>query len=121
MSIESRYVMIASMDVDPEYEDLFNEIYDTEHVPYLLTVPGVRAVTRMKGEPFIFAIAGELKTFPAPSPVYTAIYEIDHPDVVTSREWANAVEKGRWASEVRPHTRNRHHAVYAVSPPAQSG
>ena len=120
MPIESAYVMMAAMDVDPEYEDLFNEVYDTEHVPYLLTVPGVRAVSRMKGEPFTFAIAGALKPMPAPSPVYTAIYEIDHPDVVTSPEWARAVEKGRWASEVRPHTRNRHHAVYAVHSPARS-
>lgn len=121
MPIESAYVMIASMDVDPAYEDLFNEVYDTEHVPYLLTVPGVRAVSRIKGEPFTFAIANALKPVPAPSPVYTAIYEIDRPEVVISPEWASAVERGRWASQVRPHTRNRHHAMYAVSRPAKAG
>ena len=36
MPISTRYVFIASMDVNPEKEDLFNEVYDTEHVPYLL-------------------------------------------------------------------------------------
>ena len=33
MPIGTRYVFIASMDVDPEKEDLFNEVYDTEHAP----------------------------------------------------------------------------------------
>ena len=46
VSISTRYVLIASMDVTPEAEALFNEVYDTEHVPNLLEVPGVRSVTR---------------------------------------------------------------------------
>jgi hypothetical protein len=112
MPIQSRFVLIASMDVDPAYEALFNEVYDGEHVPHLLTVPGVRSVTRVRGVPFAFAIANGVKEMPAPAPIYTAIYEIDHPDVLKSAEWARAVEAGRWANEVRPHTSNRHHAVY---------
>src|SRR6202008_2290562 len=72
-SISTRYVLIASMDVTPEAEALFNEVYDTEHVPNLLQVPGVRSVTRMKGAPARFAIAGGVRELPAPSPVYTAI------------------------------------------------
>lgn len=114
MPSTSRYLLIASMDVAPEYEDLFNEVYDAEHVPHLLSVPGVRKVTRCKGVPFAFAIAGSIKPMPAPDPAYTAIYEIDHPNVLASPAWAEAVEKGRWASVVRPHTRNRSHAVYEV-------
>jgi hypothetical protein len=47
-------------------------------------------------------------------PSYVAIYEIDSPDVLLSREWAAAVEKGRWPSEVRPHTSNRRHVVRKV-------
>lgn len=38
------------MDVDPK-EALFNQVYDTEHVPNLLKVPGVHAVTRMEVSP----------------------------------------------------------------------
>lgn len=114
MPIKTRYVFLASMDVDPAYEALFNEIYDTEHVPYILKVPGVHSVTRLKGEPFAFAIGGALKDMPAPAPIYTALYELDHPDILKSAEWVKAVEAGRWPSEVRPHTRNRHHAVYAT-------
>ena len=82
------------MDVPAEKEDLFNEIYD-EHVRFLLEVPGVRSGTRMKGEPFEISIAGEIKSMPAPDPVYTAIYELDTPEVMQTAEWAEAVEKGR--------------------------
>ena len=114
MSISTRYVLIASMDVTPEAERLFNEVYDTEHVPNLLQVPGVRSVTRMKGEPARFAIAGAVRELPAPRPIYTAIYEIDDPQVLQSPQWAEAVERGRWPSEVRPHTSNRQHLLFKV-------
>jgi hypothetical protein len=117
VTIATRYVLIASMDVTPEAESLFNEIYDTEHVPNLLQVPGVRSVTRMKGEPARFAIGGSMRELPAPSPVYTAIYEIDDPQVLESPQWAEAVERGRWPSEVRPHTSNRQHLLFKISEP----
>ena len=115
MSIKSRYVMLASMDVSPEAEAIFNEVYDQEHVPFLLEVPGVHSVSRLLGEPFSMQIGGATKDMPAPSPIYTAIYEIDSPAVLNSPEWAAAVERGRWPAEVRPHTRNRNHVVYKVS------
>ena len=51
MASKARYIFIASMDVDPEKEDLFNEIYDTEHIPLLLKVPGVISAKRYKTEP----------------------------------------------------------------------
>jgi hypothetical protein len=114
VSISSRYVFVASMDVAPEAEALFNEVYDTEHVPNLLQVPGVRSVTRMKGEPARFAIAGGMRELPAPSPIYTAIYEIDDPGVLESAAWAEAVELGRWPNEVRPYTSNRQHLLFKV-------
>ena len=113
MPLPTRYVLIASMDVDPAYEDLFNDVYDMEHVPHLLAVPGVRHVTRVKACSAQIAIAGGTQPLPEARPRYTAIYEIDDPAVLASDEWAMAVEQGRWASEVRPHTTNRHHAVCA--------
>ena len=114
MPAATRYLFIVSMDVAPEREALFNEVYDTEHIPSLLEVPGVRACYRLKGEPFSVAIGGEVKEQPAPSPLYTAVYEIDSPEVLTSPEWADAVERGRWPGEVRPHTTNRRHALMRV-------
>jgi hypothetical protein len=114
MPIKSRYLFIASMDVDPDKDAIFNEVYDTEHVPNLLKVPGVRAVARIEGEPFVFSIGGEEKRVAHDGPRYSAIYEIDDPEVLVSREWAKASEKGRWPSEVRPFTRNRRHALYRL-------
>jgi hypothetical protein len=114
MPIKSRYLFVASMDVDADKEALFNEVYDTEHVPNLLKVPGVHAVTRVEGEPFAMSLRGEEKQVPHDGPRHSAIYEIDGPQVLVSREWAKAVEAGRWPKEVRPHTRNRRHALYKV-------
>ena len=51
MTFRTKYVFVASMDVDPEREDLFNEVYDREHVPLLKTVPGVVSVARLVAEP----------------------------------------------------------------------
>jgi hypothetical protein len=114
MPIKSKYLFVASMDVAPDKEALFNEVYDTEHVPNLLKVPGVRAVVRMEGEPFAMSIGGEEKRVMHDGPRHSALYEIDSPDVLVSPEWAKAVEAGRWPGEVRPFTRNRRHALYRL-------
>jgi hypothetical protein len=114
MPIGSKYLFVASMDVDADKEDIFNEVYDTEHIPNLLKVPGVRAVARLHGEPFAISLGGEEKKVAHDGPRYSAIYEIDSPDVLVSRAWAKAVEAGRWPSHVRPHTRNRRHALYKL-------
>jgi hypothetical protein len=112
MPIATKYLFIVSMDVTKEKEALFNEVYDTEHVPLLLKVPGVRTVTRWKTEPAAFNLGGERKVLDGGTqPRYVALYEIDSPDVLLSQEWAEAVEKGRWPGEVRPFTSNRHHIV----------
>jgi hypothetical protein len=115
MPIATKYVFIASMDVAAEKEALFNEVYDREHVPNLLKVPGVRSVTRLRTEPARLNIGGASTPLTgAGAPIYTAIYEIDSPDVLTSAAWAKAVELGRWPREVRPFTTNRHHIVRKV-------
>ena len=115
MPLAKKYLFVVSMDVTQEKEALFNEVYDTEHVPLLLKVPGVVAVSRLKTEPAAFNLAGERKLLDGGSePNYVAIYEIDSPDVLLSKEWAAAAEKGRWPSEVRPFTSNRRHIVRKV-------
>lgn len=114
MSITSKYLFVASMDVEPDKEALFNEVYDTEHVPNLLRVPGVYAVTRIKGEPFAVSIGGTVQQIAHSGPRYSALYEIDGPHVLVSAAWAHAVEQGRWPAEVRPYTYNRQHALYRI-------
>ena len=114
MPIKTKYLFVASMDVDPEKEALFHEVYDTEHVPNLLKVPGVHAVARLEGEPFAMSIGGEEKRVTQDGPRHCAVYEIDGPEVLVSREWAAAAEAGRWPGEVRPFTRNRRHMLYRL-------
>lgn len=114
MPIGAKYLFMASMDVAPDKEALFNEVYDQEHIPNLLAVPGVLAVTRVKSEPFSMSIGGALKEMPAGSPRYTAIYELESAEVLASDAWARAVEAGRWPTEVRPFTSNRRHTLARV-------
>ena len=50
MPSTAKYLFIVSMDVEPEHEDLFNEVYDTEHVPNICKVPGIITAYRLKLE-----------------------------------------------------------------------
>src|SRR5262244_3470005 len=101
MPLATKYLFMVSMDVAKDKEALFNEVYDSEHVPLLMKVPGVKAVSRLKTEPASFNIGGERKVLDGGNePTYVAIYEIDSPDVLLSKEWAEAAEKGRWPSQV---------------------
>ena len=101
MPIKSKYLFVASMDVDADKEALFNEVYDTEHVPNLLKVPGVHAVARLEGEPFAISLGGEEKRVAHGGARLGALYEIDGPQVLVSPEWAKAVKAGRWPGQVR--------------------
>ncbi len=112
MPIDSNYLFIASMDVDAGKEDLFNEVYDQEHVPNLLEVPGVISVARFKMRELTMLIGGEKKRMRFENePAYHALYEIESPDVLLSDGWGKAVELGRWPEQVRPYTKNRRHIL----------
>jgi hypothetical protein len=113
MPIQTPYLFSAAMDVDPAREAVFNEVYDKEHVPLLLQVPGVLSVARFRAEPVTMVIGGERKTIVIEGePRYSALYELTSPEVLTSAAWAKAVDQGRWPGEVRPYTRNRRHLLY---------
>ncbi len=115
MSIATKYLLIVSMDIEPDKEALLNEVYDEEHVPTLLKVPGVISITRLKNEPLTLSIGGAERTIVAEGePKYTAFYEIESPDVLVSKQWAEAVEAGRWSEQVRPYTKNRRHVLRKV-------
>ncbi len=115
MPITAKWIFTASMNVDADKEDLFNEVYDTEHVPSLRTVPGVISVTRCKIDTLRVTMGGETKTVDSSSdPRYACILELDNPDVLISAAFAKAVDAGRWPSQVRPFTRDRHHTLHRV-------
>ena len=113
MPFQTKYIFSAAMDVEPGKESLFNEVYDKEHVPMLLKVPGVVAVARFKKQEVTLVIGGERKTIVVEAePTYNALYEIESPEVLVSEAWGNAVDQGRWPGQVRPYTKNRRHVLY---------
>lgn len=112
MPSSSKYLFIASMDVDPDKEALFNEVYDQEHVPSLSKVSGVISVKRYEVRELSLRIGGERKVVRFENePKHHALYEIESPDVLVSDAWGEATELGRWPQQVRPYTRNRRHVL----------
>jgi len=96
------YIYLVQMDVPAEKEADFNRIYDTQHVPELSKVPGVRRVTRYRLESA--DVDGVAR--------YAAIYELDDPDIPLSEVWKEASDRGDWASQIRPYTTNRSHLTF---------
>ena len=118
MPFQTSYLFNASMDVEEDREALFNEVYDIEHVPALMEVPGVISVARFKTRELTMMIGGERRTIVVEGePRYSALYELESPDVLVSQAWAEAVERGRWPSEVRPYTKNRRHVLRQLISP----
>ena len=96
------YIYVVQMDIPVAFEADFNRIYDTEHVPMLSKVPGVSRVTRYRLE----------KSNDSRMQKYMAIYEIDSPEIVDSKECEVAGARGDWATKIRPHTTSRHHSFF---------
>jgi hypothetical protein len=112
MPLTSKYLFIASMDVDKEKDQLFQDVYDQDHIPHLMEVPGVISVARYKKVPLSMYIGGQKKEMVFESePRYHAYYELESPEVLLTSEWNKAVEKGRWPAQVRPYTKNRRHIM----------
>jgi hypothetical protein len=96
------YIYVVQMNIPVAHEAEFNRIYDTEHVPMLSKVPGVHKVSRYRLE----------KTNDPKMQKYLAVYEIDSPAIVDSKEWEVAGAWGDWATKIRPHTTERHHSFF---------
>ena len=76
MAQRSKYLMIASMDVDPSREELFNDVYNNEHCPLLSQVPGVISVARFETEKLTMIIGGQPQTLVIENqPKHHALYE----------------------------------------------
>lgn len=73
----TKYLYFVRMDIDLDKEERFNKWYDEEHIPALLKVPGVLGASRY------ISLDG--------SPKFTAIYELERPDIPSSEAWKKAV------------------------------
>ena len=94
------YILIVQLDVDKKHEKEFNELYDGEHVPNLLSVPGVVAGQRY-----------ELERNGEDELRYLAIYEIERPDIPDGDAWQKAATTPGWMS-VRGHVTARRRGVF---------
>ncbi len=57
-------------------------------------------------------VGREVKIVIEGEPGYSALYEVESPEVLVTPQWAAAVEKGRWPAQVRPFTTNRRHFMW---------
>ena len=83
------YIYYVQMDIPDALDAELNRIYDTEHVPMLSKVPGVRRVTRYRRE----------HSNDTRMQKYLAIYEIDSPEIVESKAWEEGERLGRLGGE----------------------
>lgn len=107
----AEYIYLVRMGIRPDLEGEFNEVYDNEHIPALQSVQGVGLVVRY------------VRHRPA-ARYYLALYELDDPEIPSSREWREVGELGRWASQIRPFTTERVLTRYKLmggSPPTGGG
>ena len=115
---QTNHLFIAAMDVEPDNEALFNDVYDNEHIPFISEVPEVLSVARFQRQDLSMIIGGEKRTIHIENePKYAALYELESPEVLTSEAWANAVDRGRWSEKVRPVTKNRRHTLMKLIQP----
>ncbi len=96
------YMYLVQMDIPAELEDDFNRIYDTQHVPNILTVHGVHSCTRYRIQ------SGDTDGVAK----YLAVYEIDSPNLPNTDAWKATSDKGDWVTQIRPFATNRSRVVY---------
>ena len=96
------HLFFVQLDIPAEHEAEFNRVYDSEHFPMLMKVPGVRGGARYRLDQS--TVAGTAR--------YLTVYEIDQPDVLNSKAWEKAGAYGDWATKIRPKCTVRHHSVF---------
>jgi hypothetical protein len=92
-------LLVIWTDVAPEYEAEFNEWYDKEHVPQLLTVPGI-----LTGRRYL-AVEGK--------PKYIAAYEMADEKVLESAAFREVRDKPTdWSRKMIPQFRNTQRGTF---------
>jgi hypothetical protein len=94
------YILVVQLEVDQKHAKEFNDLYDNEHVPNLLSVKGVLSGTRY-----------ELERNAEDQLRYLAVYELARADIPESAEWQKAATTSGWMT-VRPHVTARRRGVF---------
>ena len=91
------FYMMVTFEIAPEDESAFNDIYDNDHIPNILKLPGVIEIIRFRD-----ASPNE-KGFL----VYSAIYFLAQENLHQTAEWTKLSDLGRWAPVIRPKVKSR--------------
>ena len=81
-------LQVGRMGIPAQYEEEFNDWYNTVYVPNYTQVPGVIQARRLK------TVRGE--------PGYGVMYEFEHEKVSDTSEWAAAQDANPWSDRIRP-------------------
>ena len=84
-------LLVNAMNIDPAYEDEFNDWYNTEHIPALAKVPGTICARRYKDA--------------TGSHRYVALYHLESPEVTMTDAWKQGAGTP-WSARLRPHFRD---------------
>lgn len=93
----ARYFYIVTFEIDVVDEALFNEIYETEHIPNILKVPGVLGITRFRDH-----LPNENGWL-----VYSAMYFLTQANLPDTPAWKEQSDLGRWKPLIRPRIKSR--------------
>ncbi len=96
--MRSRYQYTVEMSVPDELEDEFNRWYEQEHVADMLAYPGIIGVRRYRR-------IGDAAR-------YLAVYEIENPSVVLSKDYAER-EISDWTRRLAPNWIDIERGVWA--------
>ena len=87
MAQKGRGIFMVYVDIDDQHAQEFNEWYNKEHLPELLSVPGILSAARYE------AIKG--------GPKYLAVYELENVAVLQTPEFKNR-PRTPWGEKVSP-------------------
>jgi hypothetical protein len=90
---------VVATDVEPGWEQEFNDWYDTEHLPGLAAVPGSALACRLRNLD--------------DGPRYHACYRLASPQAMEHPAWL-AVRHTAWSDRVRPRLRNTERLMFRV-------
>ena len=96
------HIFVVQLEIPAEHEAEFNRVYDTEHFPMLVKVPGVRAGARYR---LTRSTVPEMER-------HLTTYELDSPAIMQSEAWEKAGAYGDWAGKIRPKLTSRQHSVF---------
>ena len=91
------YCMMITFEIAPEDEAQFNDIYDNDHIPTIMQLPGVVEVLRFRdAEPNEHGFL-----------VYSAIYFMTEQNLHETPAWKKLSDMGRWMPVIRPIVKSR--------------